>query len=179
MKSKLFIICNSFTIFILASISHFIYSTFPSNLTAIFFPVNESIWEHMKLFYTPYLIDSILLFIASKKFNLVYHNILLFALISSLFSIFTYLIIYIPIFLIFKSNLIIDISLMIIVIITSQYLFNYILKKETSKHTNLILILIILIYILFGYLTYYPLRNFIFLDYSKNKYGRNIYILRN
>lgn len=34
---------------------HFLYDLLPSPLTALFSPVNESIWEHVKLIYWPYL----------------------------------------------------------------------------------------------------------------------------
>lgn len=34
---------------------HFLYDLLPSPATALFSPVNESIWEHLKLIYWPYL----------------------------------------------------------------------------------------------------------------------------
>ena len=34
---------------------HFLYDFFPNPVTALFSPVNESIWEHLKLIYWPYL----------------------------------------------------------------------------------------------------------------------------
>jgi hypothetical protein len=34
---------------------HFLYDLLPCPLTALFAPVNESIWEHLKLVYWPYL----------------------------------------------------------------------------------------------------------------------------
>lgn len=179
MKTKKFIFINSIIIFSLAAISHFVYEYLPNNFTAIFFPVNESIWEHMKLLYTPFIIDIIILYITFKKLNIVYHNLALSALISSIFSIFVYLIIYLPVFVIFGNNLIFDIILLFLVIIGSQILQLYILKKEASDYTNFSIIMIILIYIIFGFLTYFPPRNFMFYDYSENKYGRNIYVLGN
>ncbi len=38
---------------------HFMYNWFPNVLSSIFFPVNESIWEHMKILYTSLLIGGI------------------------------------------------------------------------------------------------------------------------
>ena len=35
---------------------HFLYDFLPNPATALFSPVNESIWEHLKLIYWPYLI---------------------------------------------------------------------------------------------------------------------------
>lgn len=34
---------------------HFLYSLAPNPVTAVFSPVNESLWEHLKIFYWPYL----------------------------------------------------------------------------------------------------------------------------
>jgi len=34
---------------------HFVYGWWPNALTAIFTPVNESVWEHLKLLFWPYL----------------------------------------------------------------------------------------------------------------------------
>ena len=36
-------------IFLLSALLHFIYDWFPSFFTSLFFPVNESIWEHNKI----------------------------------------------------------------------------------------------------------------------------------
>lgn len=40
---------------------HFLYVFFPNPVTAIFAPVNESIWEHVKLIYWPYLVAAFFL----------------------------------------------------------------------------------------------------------------------
>ena len=34
---------------------HFLYALWPNPLTAVFAPVNESVWEHLKLLYWPFL----------------------------------------------------------------------------------------------------------------------------
>lgn len=180
MKTKKFIILNSIFIFLLATISHFVYSFFPNSFTAIFFPVNESIWEHMKLLYTPYLINLFVIYFFNKKFNIVYHNLIFSYLLSSIFSIFSYLLIYLPIFIYFKPNAFFNIILMIIIIFISQFILVYLSQKKVSNIiTNFSFILIIIIYIIFGYLTYHPIRNYVFYDFNTNKYGINIYSLGN
>lgn len=40
---------------------HFVYALFPCAFTALFSPVNESLWEHVKILYWPALIASLLL----------------------------------------------------------------------------------------------------------------------
>lgn len=51
--------------FVLASLAgvllHFVYHFFPSPFTALFSPVAESVWEHIKLVYFPGLVASVLL----------------------------------------------------------------------------------------------------------------------
>ena len=45
-------IISTIGIFLLCFSFHFIYDWIPNYITAIFFPVNESIWEHMKLLFS-------------------------------------------------------------------------------------------------------------------------------
>ena len=73
-KIKIFIILLSF---ILSFPIHFIYDLFPCFLTSIIAPVNESIWEHMKIIYTSILLSSIIEYFIfkSKQLYLKYTNI--------------------------------------------------------------------------------------------------------
>lgn len=54
-------------IFLLSALLHFIYDWFPSFFTSLFFPVNESIWEHNKIIIGSFLIWGILEKIYYKK----------------------------------------------------------------------------------------------------------------
>ncbi len=49
-------IAGLFVIFLLAGLWHFLYTWLPGPLTAVLSPVNESPWEHTKLFFMPALI---------------------------------------------------------------------------------------------------------------------------
>lgn len=63
MEKKLFRQCIFGFIFtgILGSLFHFVYEWSGCNsFTGLFFPVNESTWEHLKLLYLPYLIWSVI-----------------------------------------------------------------------------------------------------------------------
>lgn len=179
MRRLKFYIINTIIIFLLASLCHFGYTILPNYITAIFFPVNESIWEHMKLFYTPYMIDILILYIYFEKSKILYHNYLISGFISSIFSIFLYLLIYLPLFNFMGNNTFINIFLMIIIIFISQIILLNILKKEEIKFNNFFCIFIIIGFIVFSYLTYNPIHNYIFYDFKYNKFGRNIYILGN
>ena len=40
---------------------HFLYDVWPNPLTAVLAPVNESVWEHLKLLYAPFLVCGFIL----------------------------------------------------------------------------------------------------------------------
>ncbi len=70
MKNKLFRQCIFGFIFtgILGSLFHFVYRWSGCNsFVGLFFPVNESTWEHLKLLYLPYLIWSVVEYKATNK----------------------------------------------------------------------------------------------------------------
>lgn len=150
-------------LFLLSFLWHFMYDWFPSVLTSIFFPVNESIWEHMKIIFYCLFIGSVL----EKKGNNYYLNILVKPLVGVLF----YLIIFIPLYLIFGESMFISISLMLFTYIIMELLGIKISKQEELNIKALPIIIIILISILFSILTYYPLHNFLFFDSVKLGYG--------
>ena len=78
-------------IFILCFIFHFVYELIPSKITSIFFPVNESIWEHMKLIFTSVVVYGIIDYIILNKFKIKYNNFLTALFISAFTIIFNYL----------------------------------------------------------------------------------------
>lgn len=163
-------------IFILCFISHFLYSWIPSGLTSIFFPVNESIWEHMKMIFTSIILYGIIDYIILNKFNIKYNNYFLSLFITAFISIPIYLSIYLPIFYKIGENMFINIGLMLIVIIITQVIAYYILNSNDNKLLNyLSIVLIIICYIIFGYLTYHPIKSEIFFDTQDEKYGINNY----
>lgn len=170
---------NIFIIFTLSFLTHFIYDIFPINLNAIFFPVNESIFEHMKMIYTTFLIDGIILFIILKKTNIKHNNFISSLFISSIITIVFFLIIWLPIYYRIGENLIITLIILFISIFLSQIINYYILTLTTNKFLNYIsLILIIIFTIIFAYFTYNPLYNDFFFDPIAEKYGINHYLIK-
>ena len=85
-----------FGLFGMSFLTHFIYNIFPNPLFAIFFPVNESIWEHMKLLSTTILLYGIIEYFLLKHYNIKVNNFLLSLFITSVISIPIYLIIFLP-----------------------------------------------------------------------------------
>lgn len=179
MNLKKILTINIFIIFVLTFISHFIYDIFPNNLSATFFPVNESIFEHMKMLYTTFLIDSIVLYFILKKENIQYNNFLIAIFISSIISITSFLIIWLPIYYHIGENLIITLLILFLSIFLSQIIGYCILTTSSNKILNFVtLILIIIFIIIFAYFTYNPLFNDFFLDPISEKYGLNHYLIK-
>ena len=169
-------IISTIGIFLLCFLFHFIYDWFPSTLTLIFFPVNESIWEHMKLLFSAVCFYGIIDYIILKKFNIKFNNCFTSLFVSALSIIPIYLAIFLPIYYKIGENMVITISLMLIAIIISQVISYKILKTKDLDRINVVsLILIIISYIVFAYLTYNPIKNELFFDTQKEKYGLNNY----
>lgn len=176
MNLKKLKIIDIIIIFILTFIFHFLYDLIPNNFTAIFFPVNESIWEHMKLLYTPIILTILFDYFITNKNKIKLNNFFTSIFISSMLSIILYLVIYMPIHNTFGHNATFAIILLFIVICFSQYISYLILTKENYQKLNIISIVLIIIgFIVFGYLTYKPLKNNLFYDTKNEKYGINIY----
>lgn len=176
MNLKKIKIIGTLTIFVLAFIYHFLYEWFPNPIFSILFPVNESIWEHMKLLYTGILSWGLIEIILLKKNKINYNNYPYQLFLTSFTSIIVYLILYLPIYNIIGEKLIISISLLFIVILLEQILSYYLLKqkKENDILDKISIILIILFYMILLNLTYDPPKNYIFYDPVENSYGINI-----
>lgn len=165
-------------IFLLCFLAHFGYSTFPNSITAIFFPVNESIWEHMKMLFTSIILYGIVDYIIMKKTNIGFSNFFFSLFVSALISIPVFLIIYLPFYYKIGAKVFLNIIVLFISIVISQIVSYLILKRNGIKYINVIsIVLIIIMFIVFGYLTYFPIKNEIFFDSMNEKYGLNIYRL--
>ncbi len=161
-------------VFLFSFITHNIYDWFPSKLTSIFFPVNESIWEHQKMIYITNLLWGFIAYLLLKKYNLNYHNIILATIITAIANIIIFLIIYTPIYAIWGHDFIVTLVIYLITIIIS-YLINYkvLMIDHYYKILNYpLLILAIILWFIFGIFTYYPLHwELLFFDTYHQKYG--------
>lgn len=176
MNLKKIKILDCFLIFALCFLFHFMYELLPNSVFAIFFPVNESIWEHMKIIYSSIIFYTIVDYLLLKKNKIPINNLFTSAFFSSFISIIVYLIIYLPIYHFIGENMFFSIGLLFLIIIFSQYISYLIIKKDNNNILNIISIILIIIgYIIFGYLTYHPIENYIFYDIKDEKYGINIY----
>lgn len=171
MSLKKIKIINVVFLFLLSFLWHFVYDWFPNNIFALFFPVNESIWEHMKIIYFCLFMGSILEFVLCKKNNIKINNFYIEAMVKSILGVIFYLIIFIPFYLWLGESMFISISLMLITYIFMEYIGYKILTGEEMNINILPVVIIALGCIMFVILTFYPLHNFLFFDEVKFGYG--------
>ena len=165
--------------FLLAFLFHFLYDWYPNTLFSIFFPVNESIWEHMKLLFTPILTYGIIEYLTLKYLHIQTHHYLFFLTILALLSIPFYLLFYLPFYYLIGEQMWFNITLLFLIILLVHTIHYFLIQKNLSFHSNLpALILIIITYILFGYLTYRPIKCDLFFDHVNEKYGCHIYKIK-
>ena len=169
MKKNKYILISSIIIYILTFIAHFVFDVFQNDIVAIFFNTNESIFQHMKMIFTCFFIFYFILFIVRRKFS--YKNIFIVNLISSISTIVFFLIIYIPTYLRFGESMIFTFILLFISILFGQFISNFIIQKEDYKYLEFgSILLLLIIFIVNGYLTYNPIRNFMFWDPQHETY---------
>ena len=157
-----FVICFPF---------HSIYEKFPSFLTSILFPVNESIWEHMKILFGSIIFSGVIQKIVMTLFKEDIINICFSNFIGALCSIPIFLIMFLPVYYFFGENFPLTIFLMLVTIIISEVISYFIMIKNDFKMENKTILFVILVYILFGVLTYYPLDFDLFVDTERCFYA--------
>lgn len=164
--------CSILGIFIISFACHFLYDLLPNPIFSIFSPVNESIFEHMKIIFSSILIYSPIEYFIFKSKKIPFNNFLLSNLIMGISGIIIYLIIFIPIYNMIGENMLISISLLLLVYIIVEFIGTFLLRKHKIAFSNIIAILgIIIVYTIFGYLTYFPIQGELFIDPIKNQYG--------
>ena len=178
MSKKRLKIISTILVILFSFLFHSIYDKFPNFMTSLFFPVNESIWEHMKMVYLSYVAAYIIELIIIHKTNMQSFNQKSSIVISILFNIIIYLAFYIPVYNFFGFNEFVTISSYIISIIITEIVSYKVITSNKNysffnKYSYLILFIIELIFI---YLTYFPLKLDIFVDKLNKKIGiSNLY----
>lgn len=139
------------------SFMHFVYSNFwPNIFTSLIAPINESVWEHMKLAYFPLFLFSILEYFILKTKNI---NRFFYIKITEMYLImFVIAISFYTYSGILGYNLLaIDILTYFLAVIVGQMYSYKNLKKETDKTHTLLLnwILGIILIVAFSLFTFY------------------------
>jgi hypothetical protein len=172
MNLKTIKIISIINIFILSFPIHFAYNFMRNIIASIIFPVNESIFEHMKIIFTATLINGIIDYILIKINKIEVNNFLFQLFYTSFIGIPIFLIIYLPENFFIGEYLILTILLLFITYIITGIISYYLLKSKSMPLLNIISIpLIIIIYSIFTYLTYNPPKNYLFYDTLKQSYG--------
>lgn len=156
--------------------AHYVYDIWPNLFTSLLFPVNESIWEHSKLFVLPVLLVYLIVYlIIGKKFK----NYMLAAGLSTLCM-------PIAMIIIFQIYLLIspvhhDISGIIAstLILVGAFIFTYRLtiknKKIDKKVTYIVFASVVLYLMIMALFTYYPPKaswlKWLFMDHENMSYG--------
>lgn len=158
--------------FIFCFLIHFLYEKSPCFITSIIAPVNESIWEHMKILFGSILLSGVIQKIIVKIKKLPYKNVCISNIIASVTSIPIFLVMFLPVYKAIGKSLPITIIIMLIVIIISQLItIPIVMSNKDLRLENISIIFAILIYVIFGLLTYNPPKNDLFIDPLTNTYG--------
>jgi len=162
-------IIGVFVIFSLCFLSHFLYEWLPNPIFSFLFPVNESIWEHMKLFFTPFILYTTFEYLIINKEQ---ENFWIQIFLVPVISIIAYLIIYIPLYNLIGENMIVSIALLFIIISLQQYISYKLATIDKIEYERPIGIMGLIILLgTFIYLTYYPFKNDLFYDKKNEIYG--------
>ncbi|MBR3660285.1 MAG: hypothetical protein IKN63_00080 [Bacilli bacterium] len=171
-NNKKIMIIKTIIIFLSLFLFSFGYRWMPNFISSLIFPVNESLFEHLKMIFNAEIIVSLMIYLVVKKKNIKVNNYFTALLLSTLFNIILFYLIYLPIYNRFGSNLIMTMTIYFITLCISQYLFYLICNKDHNKFYNKIsLIVIPLIWLILIYFTYNPLRTEFFFDPIDEIYG--------
>ena len=173
MNIKKITIISTIAIFLFSALSHFIYDWFPNIFTSIFFPVNESIWEHTKMIFTTMMFWGIIeYFIISNHGKKNFSTALV---ISTIITIIFLVATFTPIYYVMneQENMVVTLIIYFISIVVGQIISYFILKQQREFNLlNIISIVSIpIIFTVYGILTYYPIKSGLFYDFQNNKYG--------
>ena len=89
---------NIVVIFLLSFLAHNLYEWVPNTFTSIFFPVNESIFEHMKIIATCFLFYGFFEFFLLQFLHISFSNYLFSLIVCIISGILFYLLLFLPIY---------------------------------------------------------------------------------
>lgn len=168
---KQYTIIGIIFVLIIGTLAHFLYNwTGNNHIVGFFTPINESVWEHMKLLFFPMLLYSLLMIL---KFHQKYSCItsaLCFGILMGAFLIPLFYYAYTSI--LGKNILILDISTFILSIVIAFWLsYELTLSCRLESYTSLQCILVCILFVCFLVFTYHPPDAIIFKDPTVVKIG--------
>lgn len=158
-----------FTI-VIGTVLHFVYDWSGNNqFVALFSPINESTWEHLKLLFFPYIIYSIIEFILIGEEYKNFITAKTLGLLSGLAAI--PIIFYLYTAILSDNYLILDILTFIIGVLISYAVSSFILKNQAIEWNGSTFIVMIFLIIMFFIFTFHPPTLFLFEDPITHTYG--------
>ena len=169
--NKKFVMINTVLTFLVSFLVHYIYKWIPCFITSVF-PVNESLYEHMKLIYLSPIISSLILYFYFKMKDYKINNYSFGLIVSTIFNIIIFYLIYLPLYYTVGQSMLMTLSIYFITIILSNYLYYLIIEiKDNSNLNKISLVFILMVGFILTYFTYKPLKIDFFRDPKTNYYG--------
>lgn len=161
---KRYTIVGIIFVLITGTLAHFLYDwTGKNDIVGLFVPVNESVWEHIKLLFFPMLIYSLILIFKFRKAFPCITSALCFGILAGTILIPIFFYIYIAI--IGKDIFFLDIGTFIISIILAFWLsYKLTLSCKLEPYTFLLCCSVCVLFICFALFTYHPPKTQIFTD---------------
>ncbi len=173
-KEEKYILIGIPFIIIAGSILHFIYDWLGKNkVIGLFVPVNESVWEHTKLFLLPVIIWWMAYYIINKDKDKINPNKWFFGCIAALVASVLFMICFYYAFTQFFGfdSIIFDVADFILSVIVGQLAGIHFYRKPDKIDWKTSFSIIILIVSLFAFLTLCPPKTPIFFDNATKIYG--------
>ena len=163
MNKKILKIIGTICAFIYAFLIYYLYDKFPNFLTSIFSPVNNSVFQYLKVLFGSIILagvtQKIIVTIKKDKIN----NICISNFVGALTSISIFIILFLISHYTNIQNNAITILITAICIIIAEIISYILMNKREFKYENKTIIFVIIVYIVFILLTYFPLKNLLFI----------------
>ena len=161
---KRYTIIGIFFVLITGTFAHFLYDwTGNNHIVGFFTPINESIWEHMKLLFFPMLAYSLIMVLKFHRKNSCITSALFFGILVGALLIPLFYYAYTSI--LGKNIFILDISIFILSIVIAFWLsYKLTLSCRLESFTSLLCILMCILFVCFLVFTYHPPNTTIFQD---------------
>ncbi|MBQ2937871.1 MAG: hypothetical protein IJE05_03200 [Clostridia bacterium] len=165
-----FEIISTIFIIILGILLHFTFEWSNNNvLVGTFSPVNESVWEHLKLLFFPMLISTIILYFYARK---TISNYLCAKVLGIILAIsFTIIFFYTYTGIIGTNFAIIDIGSFFVAVILGQYVAYQKMQSNISCNNVIPIIILLVLYLSFLIFTFFPPHIGLFKDPITGMFG--------
>ena len=168
---KRYTIIGIIFVLITGTFTHFLYDwTGKNHIAGLFTPVNESVWEHMKLLFFPMFIYSlVMIFKFRRKYSCI-TSALCFGILMGAFLIPLFYYAYTSI--LGRNIFILDISTFLLSIVTAFWLsYKLTLSCRLESYTSLLCIMVCILFVCFLAFTYSPPDVTVFQDPTTSKAG--------